>query len=126
MNQSAYRWYYGMIILALALGPSLSDAQQESDAPLLQQARAAVAKALDRPAAGISFDGLRLIPDKLGAIVCGTADGKRFLADVTKTPSPPQIEGALSQAMFDYLWNARCRGMSADAAAEILKREMKQ
>jgi len=126
MNQSAYRWYYGMIILALALDPSLSDAQQKNAAPLLQQARAAVAKALDRPAAGISFDGLRLIPDKLGAIVCGTADGKRFLADVTKTPSPPQIEGALSPSMFDYLWNARCRGMSADAAAEILKREMKQ
>jgi hypothetical protein len=126
MKQAAYRWFCRILILASALGPSLSDAQQENDAPLLQQARAAVAKALNRPAAGISFEGLRLIPDKLGAIVCGTADGKRFLADVTKTPSPPQIEGALSPSMFDYLWNARCRGMSADAAAEILKREMKQ
>ena len=126
MKQAAYPWICRIFILALALGPSLSDAQHENEGPLLQQARVDVAKALGRPAADVSFEGLRLIPDKLGAIVCGSADGKRFLADATQTPSPPQIEGALSRSLFDYLWNARCRGMSAAAAAEILKREMKQ
>ncbi|HUX26568.1 MAG TPA: hypothetical protein VMV87_18365 [Burkholderiales bacterium] len=125
MKQAAYRWFYRMLILAMALGPSLSDAQHDNDGPLLQQARVDVAKALGRPAADVSFAGLRLIPSKLGPVVCGSANGKRFLADATKTPSPPQIEGALSQAMFDYLWNARCRGMSAAAAADVLTREMK-
>jgi len=126
MKQAACLWLYRAIVLALALSPSLSRAQQEDEGSLLQQARAAVAKALDRPAADISFEGLRLIPDKLGAIVCGSANGKRFFADATKTPGPPQIEGALSASMFNFMWNARCLGMSAAAATEILKREMKQ
>ena len=126
MKQAAYRWFCRVIVPTLALSPSLSGAQQEDEGSLLQQARVMVAKALQRPAAAISFKGLRLIPDKLGAIVCGTADGKRFLADATTTPSPPQLEGALSPSMFNYLWNARCLGMSASAAAEILQREMKQ
>lgn len=126
MRQAAHLRLCRMFILVLTLIPSLSDGQQKNEEAALQQARAAVAKALDRPAAAISFHGLRLIPDKLGPIVCGTADGKRFLADVTKTPSPPQIEGALNSSVFNYMWNARCLGMSAAAAAEILKREMKQ
>jgi hypothetical protein len=126
MKQAAYLRLCRMFILVLMLSPSLCDGRQKNEEAALQQARAAVAKALDRPAAAISFEGLRLIPDKLGPIVCGTADGKRFLADVTETPSPPQIEGALSPSVFDYMWNARCLGMSASAAAEILKREMKQ
>ena len=126
MKQVTCRWFYRATVLALALGPSLSDAQQENEGSLLQQARAAVAKALDRPAADISFEELRLIPDKLGAIVCGSANGKRFLADATKTSGPPQIEGALNASVFNFLWNARCRGMSASAATEILRSEMKQ
>ena len=126
MTQAACLWFYRAIVLALALSPSLSDAQQDDELSLLQQARAAVAKALDRPAADISFEGLRLIRENLGDMVCGTANGKRFLADATKTPGPPQIEGALSPSMFNFLWNARCRGMSASAATEILKREIKQ
>ncbi len=126
MKRAACLWSYRAIVLALSLGPSLSCAQQGNESSLLQQARAAVAQALDRPAADISFEGLSLIRDKLGDMVCGTANGKRFLADATKTPGPPQIEGALSPSMFDFLWNARCRGMSAAAATEILKREMKQ
>jgi len=126
MKQAACLWPYRAIVLALALSPSLSGAQQEDEVSLLQPARAAVVKALDRPAADISFEGLRLIRDNLGAIVCGTANGKRFLADAAKTPGPPQIEGALSAPMFNFLWNARCRGMSASAATEILMREMKQ
>ena len=126
MKQAACLWLYRAIVLALALSPSLSRAQQEDEGSLLQQARAAVAKTLDRPAADISFEGLRLIPDKLGAIVCGSANGKRFFADATKTPGPPQIEGALNASMFNFMWNARCLGMSAAAATEILKREMKQ
>lgn len=126
MKLAACLWFYRTIVLALALSPSLSVVQQENEGFLLQQARAAVAKALDRPAADISFEGLRLIPDNLGAIVCGTANGKRFLADATKTSALPQIEGTLSAPMFNFLWNARCRGMSASSATEILKREMKQ
>jgi hypothetical protein len=126
MKQAACLWLYRAIVLALALSSSLSRAQQEDEGSLLQQARAAVAKTLDRPAADISFEGLRLIPDKLGAIVCGSANGKRFLADATRTHGPPQIEGALSASMFNFMWNARCLGMSAAAATEILKREMKQ
>ena len=126
IKQAACLWHCSVIVLALALNPSLSRAQQEDEGSLLQQARAAIAKAMGRPTGDIRFDGLRLIPDKLGAIVCGTADGRRFLADATKTPSPPQIEGALSHSMFNYLWNARCLGMSPSAAAEILQREMNQ
>src|ERR1700690_1573895 len=126
MKPAACMWFYRAIVLALALGPSLSCAQQGSEGSLLQQARVAVAQALNRPAADISFEGVSLLRDKLGDMVCGTAKGKRFLADATKTPGPPQIEGALSPSMFDFLWNARCRGMSAAAATEILKREMKQ
>jgi hypothetical protein len=126
MKQAACLCFYRATVLALAMSPSLSGAQQENEGSLLQQARAAVAKALDRPAADISFEGLRLIPDNLGAMVCGSADGKRFLADATKTPGPPQIEGVLSASVFNFLWNARCRGMSASAATEILTREMKQ
>ena len=126
MKRAAYICCYRAIALALVLSPSLSRAQPDSAGSPLQQARAAVAKALDRPAADINFKGLRLIQDKLGAMVCGTANGKRFLADASRTPGPPQIEGALSASIFDYLWNARCRGMSAAAANEILKREMGQ
>lgn len=126
MKQSACLWCCRAIVLALALGPSRSGAQQGNEGSLLQQARAGVAQALHRPAADISFEGLSLIRGKLGDMVCGTANGRRFLADATKTPGPPQIEGALSPSMFDFLWNARCLGMSAEAATEILKREMKQ
>ena len=126
MKRAACLWSYRAIAVALALSAPLSAAQQENEDPLLQQARAAVAQALDRPAADISFEGLRLVRDKLGDMVCGTANGKRFLADVSKTPGPPQVEGALSPSMFNFLWNARCLGMSASAASEILTREMKQ
>jgi len=124
MQQAAYVWVPRAMILALLLRPSLSPAQQQSDEAALQQARAAVAQALGRSSADISFEGLRLVQDKLGALVCGTADGKRFLAGPGGKP-PPQIEGALSASMFDYLWNARCRGMSASAAEETFKRELK-
>jgi hypothetical protein len=126
MKLAACFWFYRAIVLALAMSPTLSHAQQENEDYLLQQARSAVAKALNRPAADISFKGLKLDPGNLGAIVCGTANGKRFLADATKTPGPPQIEGALSAPIFNFLWNARCRGMSASDATEILEREMKQ
>lgn len=124
MKQAAYDWVHCATIIALLLRPSLSAAQQQSDEPALQQARAAVARALGRPSAGLSFAGLRLVQDKLGALVCGTADGKRFLAGPDGKP-PPQIEGALDASMFDYLWNARCKGMSASAAEETFKRELK-
>jgi hypothetical protein len=106
------------------LGPSLSVAQQESEESLLQEARTALAKALGGPAAGISFEGLKLVRDKFGALVCGTANGKRFLVGPAGKP-PPQIEGALSASMFNYLWNARCLGMPASAATEAFRRDLK-
>ncbi len=124
MKQAAYVWIHCATIIALLLRPSLSLAQQQSDEAALQQARAAVAQALGRPSAGLSFAELRLIQDKLGALVCGTVNGKRFLAGPAGKP-PPQIEGAMSTSMFDYLWNARCRGMSASAAEETFRRELK-
>jgi hypothetical protein len=91
---------------------------------MLQEARAAVAKALGRPATDISFEGLRLVQDNFGALICGMANGKRFLAGPSGKP-PPQIEGALSASMFNFLWNARCEGMSASAATEALRRDLK-
>ncbi len=112
------------MILALLLRPPLSLAQQQSEESALQEARAAVAQALDRPSTGLSFEGLKLVQDKMGTLVCGVVNGKRFLAGPDGKP-PPQIEGALSASMFDYLWNARCRGMSASAAEETFKRELK-
>lgn len=112
------------MVLALLLSPSLSIAQQENEAAVLEEARTAVAKALGRPSADVSFEGLRLVRDNLGALVCGMVNGKRFLAGPAGKP-PPQIEGALGAAMFNYLWNARCQGMSASAATEILRRELK-
>ncbi|MHB8666140.1 MAG: hypothetical protein ACYC7B_01285 [Burkholderiales bacterium] len=124
MKQSARLWFYRAMILASVLSPLASRAQQESEGSLLQQARAAVARALNRPATDVSFEGLTLVRDKLGDMVCGTANGKRFLADAARSPTPPQIEGALSPSMFDFLWNARCRGMSASEADAILKRDM--
>jgi hypothetical protein len=124
MKQAAYVWVHRAIVLALLLRPPLSLAQQPIDEAALQQARAAVAQALGQPGAGLSFAGLRLVQDKLGALVCGTVNGKRFLAGPAGKP-PPQIEGALSASMFDYLWNARCQGMSASAAEETFKRELK-
>ncbi len=83
-----------------------------------------VAKALARPSADISFEELRLVQNQLGTVVCGIANGKRFLAGPAGKP-PPQIEGGLDAAMFNYLWNARCLGMSAAAATEAFKRELK-
>ncbi len=124
MKQAAYVWVQLAIVLALLLRAPLSMAQQENEASVLQEARAAVAKALGSPSAGVSFEGLRLVRDNLGAIVCGTANGKRFLAGPAGKP-PPQIEDALSASMFNYLWNARCQGMSASAATEIFRRELK-
>ena len=112
------------MIVALLLRPPPSLAQQPSAESALQEARAAVAQALGRRGADVSFEGLRLVQDKLGALVCGTANGKRFLVGPGGKP-PPQIEGSLSASMFDYLWNARCRGMSASAAEETFRRELK-
>ena len=112
------------MVLALCLRPLLSFGQQDSEAAMLQAARTAVAAALHHPTTDISFDGLKLVRDHLGALVCGTADGKRFLAGPAGKP-PPQIEGALDASMFNYLWNARCQGMSASAATEIFRRELK-
>lgn len=124
MKPAAYVWVHRAFVLALLLRPALAPAQQQGDEAALQQARAAVAQALGQPGADLSFSGLRLIQDKLGALVCGTVNGKRFLAGPAGKP-PPQIEGALSASMFDYLWNARCRGMSASAAEETFRRELK-
>ena len=124
MKQAAYVWVHRAIVLALLLRPPLSRAQQQSEESALQQARAAVAQALGQPRAGLSFAGLKLVQDQLGALVCGTVNGKRFLAGPGGKP-PPQIEGSLSASMFDYLWNARCRGMSASAAEETFRRELK-
>lgn len=124
MKQAACVWPPRAIILALLLNPARVIAQPEIEASMLQQARAAVALALRVPAAGISFDRLRLVRDNLGAVVCGMADGKRFLAGPSGNP-PPQIEGALSAPMFNYLWNARCMGMSASAATDVFRRELK-
>ena len=126
MKQAAHAWIYLAAGLALLTSPALSAAQQKADEPLLQQARSAVAKRLGRAPADVSFAGLQLIHDKLGAVVCGSANGDRFLADAGKEIGPPQLESALGASVFNFLWNARCRGMSAAAATEILKREMKR
>jgi hypothetical protein len=99
-------------------------AQQEDDESMLQGARTAVASALGRPTADMSFEGLKLVRDNFGALICGTVDGKRFLAGPAEKP-PPQIEGRLSVSVFNFLWNARCQGMSASAATEVLKRDLK-
>lgn len=124
MLQAAYVRLPLAIVLAVLLNPARSIAQQEIEASMLREARAAVARSLRVPAAGISFDGLKFVRDNLGAVVCGTADGKRFLAGPSGNP-PPQIEGALSAPMFNYLWNARCLGMSASAATDVFRRELK-
>lgn len=124
MKQAACVWAPLAIVLALLLRPSPSAARQEDEKFLLQQARTEVAQALGTPAASVSFAGLKLVRDKLGTLVCGVADGKRFLAGPGGKP-PPQIEGALSASMFDYLWNARCEGMSASNAEEVFRHELK-
>ena len=124
MKQAAYVWVQLAVVFALLLRPSQSVAQGENDELLLQQARAAIAKTLGRPVSDASFKGLRLVRDNLGQLVCGMVDGRRFLVGPGGKP-PPQIEGALSASMFDYLWNARCQGMSASAATEIFRRELK-
>lgn len=124
MKQAAYVWVQLAVVFALLLRPSQSVAQRENDEALQLQARAAVAKALGRPLGDASFKDLRLVRDNLGPLVCGTVDGRRFLVGPSGKP-PPQIEGALSASMFDYLWNARCQGMSASAATEIFRHELK-
>jgi len=124
MKEAIYVWLKLAMVLALLLRPLLSFGQQESEESLLQAARAAVTNALARPSADISFEGLKLVRDNLGTLVCGTANGKRFLAGPAGKP-PPQIEGALDASMFNYLWNARCQGMSASAVTEIFRRELK-
>ena len=88
MKQAAYLSLRSVLVLALLLSPSLSRAQQENEGSPLKERASAIAKTIGRPAGDICFDGLRLIPDKLGAIVCGTADGRRFLAGASKPPSP--------------------------------------
>ncbi len=112
-----------IVALAALLSQSLSIAQQPGEESLLQEARTAVAKSLGHPPTDISFAGLKLVSDKLGVLVCGRADGKRFLAGAGGKP-PPQIEGALSPSMFNFLWNARCQGMSASAATDVFKRDL--
>jgi len=124
MKQAAFQWVQLALVLALLIRPSLTAAQHENEASALQRARTQVAQALGVPGAAITFEGLKLVQDKLGEIVCGKANGKRFLAGPSGKP-PPQIEGALSASMFDYLWNARCQGMSASAAEETFRRELK-
>ena len=123
-KQAACVWVQLAVVLAFLLNPSLSNAEQQDEEPMLQEARTAVAKALDRPGNDISFEGLKLVRDNFGALVCGVVNGKRFLAGPAGKP-PPQIEGTLSASMFNFLWNARCQGMSASAATEALKRDLK-
>jgi hypothetical protein len=124
LKQAAFVRVHIAMVLALLVSPSPSGAQEESEESLLQEVRAAVAKALGGPSADISFAELKLVRDKLGPLVCGTASGKRFLAGPAGKP-PPQIEGALSASMFNFMWNARCRGMSASAAEEVFRRDAK-
>jgi hypothetical protein len=124
MKQAAYVWVHRAIVLAFLLSPSLSIAQQANEESMLQEARTAVAQALGRPSTDVSFEGLRLVRDNFGALICGTVNGKRFLAGPANKP-PPQIEGGQSAAMFNFLWNARCQGMSASAATEAFRRELK-
>ena len=124
MTQANDIWVRLAIVLALLSRPTLSIAQQQDDETVLQEIRTAVATSLGHSDTDISYDGLKLVRDSLGAIVCGMANGKRFLAGPAGKP-PPQIEGALSGSVFNFLWNTRCQGMSASAATEILKRELK-
>ena len=124
MKQTAQVWVQAAFSLALLAGTSLTTAQHGSNESELREVRTTVAQALDRPAADIVFEEFRLVRDKLGTVVCGTADGKRFLAGPAGKP-PPQIEGALNTAMFNYMWNARCGGMSASAAEDAFRRELK-
>jgi hypothetical protein len=123
MKQAAYAWVHLATVLVFLLSPSLSIAQQENEESMLQEARIAVAKALDRPSTDIPFEGLTLVRDNFGALICGMVNGRRFLAGPAGKP-PPQIEGILSASMFNYLWNARCQGMSASEAAEAFRRDL--
>ena len=124
MKRAAFVCTQLAIALALLVSPSLSTAEQENEESLLQDARAAVATALGSPTKDVSFEELKLVRDKLGELVCGRVSGKRFLTGSAGKP-PPQIEGALSAPMFNFIWNARCQGMSASAADEAFRREMK-
>ncbi|MBE0622566.1 MAG: hypothetical protein IH605_18395 [Burkholderiales bacterium] len=124
MKQTAYSWLPLAILPALLLRTSVSIAQQANEDSVMQEACAEVATALGIRSSEISFEGLKLVQDKLGMLVCGVANGKRFLAGPAGKP-PPQIEGALSASMFNYLWNARCQGMSASAAAEAFRHGLK-
>jgi hypothetical protein len=124
MKQAAYVWVHLAIAFAFLLSPSPSIAQQESEESMLREARTAVAKALGRPGTDISFEELKLVRDNFGSLICGMVNGKRFLAGPADKP-PPQIEGTQSTAMFNFLWNARCQGMSAAAATEAFRRDLK-
>lgn len=124
MKHAAYARVHLAIVLALLSSQSSSFAQQDDEESMFQEARAEVAKALGRPSTEISFEALKLVRDNFGALICGTVNGKRFLAGPAGKP-PPQIEGTLSASVFNFLWNARCQGMSASAATEALKRELK-
>lgn len=123
MKQTAYVSVPLAAVLVLLLNPAHTIAQQINDAGALQETRTAVAHALGVASADVTFDGLKLVRDKFGTLVCGLANGKRFLAGPAGKP-PPQIEGALDASMFNYLWNARCKGMSASTAEEIFRHEM--
>src|ERR1700690_739189 len=124
MKQATYVWVHLAIVLAFLVNPSRSSAQQENEEAAFQEARTAVTQSVGRPPADLSFEGLKLVRDKLGPLVCGTVNGKRFLVGPAGKP-PPQMEGALSASMFNYLWSARCQGMSALEAAKAFKDDLK-
>ena len=101
-------------------------AQDSSDVILIEDAKARMVESLSLPATAITFEEVRVSRDQSNAVVCGTANGKRFIAGSGKKASTPTIEGRFSPSMFNYVWNLRCQGIKTSDAISSLGKDSRE
>lgn len=116
-----HRVLHCIFLATLLIGSAI--AQESSDEMLIEDAKARMAKSLALPATVITFEELRVSRDQSNAVVCGTANGKRFVAGFGEKAGTPTIEGRFSSSMFNYVWNLRCQGMQTSDAISALGKD---
>jgi hypothetical protein len=118
------RILYAIILITSFIGIVI--AQDFSDETLIEAAKTKMATSLGLPATAINFEDLHVTRDQSNAVICGKADGKRFVAGTGEKAGAPIIERSISTSVFNYLWNLRCQGMQTKDAASAFGKDLRE
>ncbi len=115
---------HAAVVALTLIAPAI--AQDASDETLVREAKVAIVRSLARPADQVAFESVGVSRGNGRTLVCGIANGKRFVAGTGEKAGEPNIEGKLSASVFNYMWNLRCAGMKTEDAASTFGRELRE